>query len=566
MKKHEFIPVFLLFLSIYIIFSNQRVTTSMDIDVLSYASDWVESGYFGSEEKLSAGVAFSPKTKLFYPQEGIGIVAPLALFIITSDLISPESQFIVFVFNQFFSALAVMFIFLTLKLFLNSRRSFFYTAVFALGTPLFVHSKYLLPEPLTLLAITMSLYFLLKFSLKGKEIYFFLSGLTAGYSLLTRPDAPVFAFIFFVLGLYISFTSNRSFFIRRSLIFAAGFSIFAVIFALGNFSRYGSVLETGYTLDRNIVKESVESEMGLVSGKFQEAYSRIEREDTQDDNYTKALKYYRQFQSLQKYLEETDKVISEYGDRNTALFTNGFQNFVYGIYLILFSPNRSIFFLSPFLLILLMTIPGHYRNFRIPFILAGTTISVYLVLYALRAPLSYAGSAAWGVRYLLPVYPILFLSAVFYVRSELSKKPAVKKIFYSLCAVSILFQLVGSAVNYQSVQMPLEHKSKQIYGTEDMTWAHESRKSMMTDFSSSLLLNNIRISLGALTPEQKEYGVQTGPNDWFFLQILKGDGMLIHGKEHLKGTFRMIFLLLVAAAVYSSYLIRKTMFMPGKAK
>ncbi len=557
MKKYDHILIFVLFLTVYIIFSNQRVTTSMDIDVLRYASDWVESGYYGSEQKLSSGIAYSPKTKLFYPMEGIGVTAPLAVFIQLSKFLSSESDFEIYLFNQVFSALAVMFIYLMLILFIKKRKSIVYTAVFAFGTPVFVHSKYLLPEPLTLLAVTTAMYFLLKFRSKPKSHYLFFSGLSTGYTLLTRPDAPIFAGIFFVLAVYTIWKTGKCLFVKNTVYYALGFSVFAMTFLISNDQRYGSFLETGYTISREEVKASLEKDLPETYMRFETAAKKVEKEDASDENYIEAIKYYRQYQSQQKFLEETQKVINEYGNENTAFYTNGFLNFLHGIYLILFSPNRSIFFLSPFLFMLLIPIYGYFRKFRIEFALAGTVVAGYLILYALRAPLSYAGSAAWGVRYLLPVYPFLILSAVFYERSEFSRKKPARNIFYSLCILSVLFQIIGSSVNYQSVQMPLEYKCKQIYGTSDMTWAHESRKSMMTDFSSSLLLNNMRIISGSLTEEQKAYGVDTGPNDWFFWQVLKGEGRLVEGKD--TGSFKaLLFLLLITAAGSTYLLLRKT--------
>ena len=52
------LSIFVFFMSIYIMFSNQRITTSMDVDVLRYASEFIETGTYGSELKLSAGIAF----------------------------------------------------------------------------------------------------------------------------------------------------------------------------------------------------------------------------------------------------------------------------------------------------------------------------------------------------------------------------------------------------------------------------------------------------------------------------------------------------------------------------
>ena len=542
--------VFLLFLAVYVLFSNQRITTSMDVDVVRYASEYAETGDYGSENKLSAGVSFSPKTKLFYPQEGIGIVVPLMVFVHLSNIISPDSQFVLYSFNQVFSALSVLMICMILSLYMTKRKALLYSALFALGTPLFVHSKYFLPEPLTLLSIISSIYFLLKFRREKKSLYVFLSGLSAGYSLLTRPDAPIFAGLFMLMALYFIIQLDKKQIIKKAFFLVLGFSIFTAVFIASNYQRYGSLLETGYTLDRNEVKASLEAEIPVTYEKAAAAYQT-------DQNSKETALLVQQFQSQQKYLEDINKVINEYGEGNTAFYTSSAANFIHGIYLILFSPNRSVFILSPFLLLLLFSLWKYFEKYKIGFLIAGSVFAGYLVLYALRAPLSYAGSAAWGIRYMLPVYPILFLSVIFFDRSEILKNKVLRNVFYALCAISIFFQIIGSSVNYQSVQMPVEYKSKKIYGDKDMTWAQESRKSMMTDFSSSLLLNNARIMAGILTPEQKEYGVDTGPNDWFFYQVLKGEGRLVQGKEHILGNFKLIlFLLLLTIGGTVFYLFR----------
>ncbi|OGE82314.1 MAG: hypothetical protein A2Y39_05560 [Candidatus Delongbacteria bacterium GWF2_40_14] len=522
----------------------------MDVDVVRYASEYAETGDYGSEIKLSAGVSFSPKTKLFYPQEGIGIVVPLMVFVHLSDIISPDSQFVLYSFNQVFSALSVLMIFMIFSLYMTKRKALLYTALFGLGTPLFVHSKYFLPEPLTLLSIISSVYFILKFRREKKSLYIFFSALSAGYSLLTRPDAPIFAGVFIVMAFYFIIQQDKKQIIKNASFLVLGFSIFAAVFIVSNYQRYGSLLETGYTLDRNEVKVSLEAEIPLTYEKAAAAYQA-------DQNSKETSLLVQQFQSQQKYLEDLNKVINEYGDGNTAFYSSGAVNFLHGVYLILFSPNRSVFILSPFLLLLLFSLRKYFKQYKVSFIITGSIFAGYLVLYALRAPLSYAGSAAWGIRYMLPVYPILFLSVIFFDRSEILKNKVFRNIFYALCAISILFQIIGSSVNYQSVQMPVEYKSKKIHGDKDMTWAQESRKSMMTDFSSSLLLNNARIMAGVLTPEQKEYGVDTGPNDWFFYQVLKGEGRLVQGKERSLGDFKLImFLLLLTIAGTAFYLFR----------
>jgi hypothetical protein len=550
------VAVFVFFLAVYVIFSNQRITTSMDVDVLRYASEYVETGNYGSEYKIASGVAYSPKTGMFYPQEGIGIVVPLSVFVYLSNIINPESQFVIFTFNQFFSALAVLFVFLILSMFMPKKKAFFYTALFGLGTPLFVHSKYLLPEPVTLFSIISALYFMLKFRRTGKPVLVFLSGLSAGYSLLTRPDAPIFAGIFFILAVYVSFRTDKIRLMKNSLFLIAGYSIFTFVFFVSNYQRYGSVLETGYTLDRKTVISSLERDIPLIYDKAVKAYQA-------DQSSEETALYVNKYQSMQKFLEDQNKIIKDIGDKNTNFYSSGPANFFYGLYLIFISPNRSILFISPFLIMLIIGIPLILKKYKIEFILVSTIFSGYLILYALRAPLSYAGSGAWGIRYMLPVYPLIFLSVIFFDRSELFRNKAVKYTFYALCVISFIFQIIGSSVNYQSVQMPLEYKCKKTYGETDMTWAHESRKSMMTDFSSSLLLNNARILTGSLTDEQREYGVETGPNDWFFWQVIKGEGQLVKGKERSMGNFKvLLFLLIISAGVSLYYILKKDIMRP----
>ena len=558
------LSVFALFMSIYMMFSNQRITTSMDVDVLRYASEFVETGTYGSELKLSAGIAYSPKTKLFYPQEGIGIVFPLVIFSYLSNLLSPGSSIILYSLNQFFSALSVLFIFLILGLFLDKRKALLYTVFFGLGTPIFVHSKYFLPEPITLFIFTASIYFFfLHFKKKWKYSLFF-SGLFTGASLLCRPDAPIF-FIFFILLVVTQLYRSKVDLKKYLLHFLLGVSVFSLVFAYSNFSRYGSIFETGYTLDRNEIvislKEDIshnEIEVNNMLQKAQLLYSK----DQNSTETKKAIENYRllagSLESQKKYLQDTEKVLRDYDDLST-IQTNGFLKYLYGMVLILIYPNRSIFFLSPFLLLLLLGTKEFYRKFKIETIFFAVILFGYLSLYALRAPLSYAGSAAWGVRYLLPMYPLLFLLVIGYERTTLAKSKVWKYILYSFVVLSVVFQIIGSSVNYQSIQMPLEYSCKKKLGDADMTWAFESRKSMMTDFSSSLLLNNARILTGNLNQDQIEYRVETGANDWFFYQVIKGEGRLVQGKDKMLGDLKLlIFFMVIIIGVSAFWLFKET--------
>ncbi|PID30646.1 MAG: hypothetical protein CR982_00935 [Candidatus Cloacimonadota bacterium] len=567
--KNENLYLFLMIASIYILFSNGRITTSMDVDVLNYAKDFYETGSFGSDKALASGIVFSPYTEKFYPMEGFGVVLPYTLSYGFSKIFGIDSIFPVYMTNQILSALSVLFLFMTLKLLTCRKKSLFLSLTYALATPIFVHSKYLLPEPVTMVMFSGAFYFYFKYFIQSKKnIDLFFSLLFGSFSLICRPDSPIFVGLFSLLIL-VKLIKERS--SKSSYIFSiSGLVIGVAIFSIVNYSKFGSTIETGYTLTRDAQSEAILKKIESFSKKRDTVYKELEKLFNKDKESEATKLKYAEYQDIEyalktqdKFFKDIERMKKEHGSTPNTIEKNSVGDFLYGIVLSTIYPNRSIFFLSPVLLLLIPLGFSFFRKYRVESIGILTIMAFYLSLYSLRAPLSYAGSAAWGVRYLLPMYPLMFIMLSGKIPERLSANHLYKRVIYLLFAVSIIFQIIGSSVNYQSVQMPLEYACKQKFGTDDMKWARESRKELMTTYRASLLRNNLSIISGKppIVLEsflgkdiykriEKSGQIPGGVNDWFFKKTLfDKDG----DRSSNNSLFILLFFILTGLFLFSVY-------------
>lgn len=562
MKKYDHILILIFFISIFALFSNGRITTSMDVDVLQTANHFVDTGSYGSDVKLSSGVTYSPKTERFYPQEGIGVVMPLVITSFLSKSFGFNDGFLIYLTNGILFSVTLMFFYMTLKLHLPKKKALLYTLLLGLATPVFVHSKYLLPEAVTSLAFMGAIFYFFNWKISKKSCKLFLSGIFVGFSLLVRPDAPIFYLIFTGLALFIAFKHDKDNFKRHAIAYLVGLFIFSSIFAITNYTRYGSITESGYTLTRDAQIEGLQRELPPL-------YAEAKKLSETDKDAPDTQMLVQEFMSKQRFLEDLEKAKKEHGSTPKTIATNSIGNYFYGLYLIIVNPNRSILFISPVLLFIFLGFKGFWREFKYESIGFLLILVAYFSLYALRAPLSYAGSAAWGVRYLLPTYFIFSLLFIGFEKNSGFNNSLKRYLFIALFGLSFVYQIIGSAVNYQSVQMPLEYACKYKYGDKDMTWARESRKLLMTAPSASLLINNLQIMSGGYPSSLNSFDIpeelysqlenafigDVVPNDWLFYEAITGQkGRLSKGRDlsGYNGIF-MLFLILTGLSVYLIY-------------
>ena len=327
------------------------------------------------------------------------------------------------------------------------------------------------------------------------------------------------------------------------------------------------------SLEEDLKKLPVELQSVLVS-----AQSSVEKDKTSEVSQNLVKKYYSLDKSLKDKTAYLDKLKESENYRINGVFANkgekGFlkiiKDYFYGLYLILIFPNRAIFFLSPILLFIFFGVKDLYKRFKIETIIYSLVFFAYLSLYALRAPYGYSGTAAWGIRYMLPMFLILslfFIGFDKYLKPDHPKYKLFKYSFFSLLILSGIFQIIGSSINYQHVQMPLENVITQVYGKENIRM---SRIQLMTKANSSLLLNNAQILTGNVPQVIKphlskdviknnirpQYTNNAGPNDWFFYDLFNDKALAqnIQNKSNYKILF-FILLLFSGSSVY--FLINK---------
>ncbi|MBN2790143.1 MAG: hypothetical protein JXR69_08130 [Candidatus Delongbacteria bacterium] len=574
--------VFILFLSIFLLFSNGKVTSSMDVDVLRYSQNLIDTGSIGSESKLSNGTVYSPKTHLFYPLEGIGIILPVAFISKLSQFFNIDSTFLIFSSGSILFALAMMFMYKLFSLLVSNRKSLLFVLAIGLATPVFVLSKMLFPEPFVMFAISGSLYYYFKFSIKRSEISLLYCGLLTGLTLIMRPDSPIFYSLMIILVLVKLFNYKAS--TKKYLYFFAGIVVFTTVFFFNNYLKFGSFIETGYTVNkyhRNEVITALQSDIIELPDRIQSKLITAQEAVKADKNSNISKQLVSEYYSLDKSLKDKNSYLLDLKENekfriNDVLAAKGDEGFArllkdyfYGLYLILIFPNRAIFFLSPIFLFVVFGIKGFYERFKLESIFYSLIFFAYLSLYALRAPYGYSGTAAWGIRYMLPMFLILslFLTGVDkFLNPDHPKYKLFKYSFLSLLVLSALFQIIGSAINYQHVQMPLENVITQVYGKENIRM---SRIQLMTKANSSLLLNNAQILTGnvpeVIKPHLSEdvikynikpqYTNNSGPNDWFFYDLVIAEQKQLTGNLKNPSNYKLLFFVLIMLAIGSSYYV-----------
>lgn len=130
--------------------------------------------------------------------------------------------------------------------------------------------------------------------------------------------------------------------------------------------------------------------------------------------------------------------------------------FFTGLYVLLFSPGKSIFLYSPPLLLSLFHARCFIRKHGLLSVLIGLLSLLYLLMYANWCQIE--GGFSWGPRFLVPLLPLLLMPMVIFFEQH---QPRKLLIFSGVILVfSVFFQLGISSINYLEV---LERGKKDYY-------------------------------------------------------------------------------------------------------
>lgn len=295
--------------------------------------------------------------------------------------------------NAFWGALFTITIYSYLRLIpLQHSESLLLSFLFSIGTNIFVHTKHTFAHMIFVALMTLSFYFLKKYSLKKKTNNMIFSGLAMGGVVLSYN--PTFAFVLPAYAVYYLLLTNWNFskkyilkLIKDVAVFSIGFIPLLTTYILFNRLRLGGSGVTSYGANA----------LELVS-KFPPPYVIIE-----------------------------------------------------GFWGLLLSPGKSIFIYSPILIILLIFWFKLKKRILPELVAALIMFFVYLwnIGTLLGGPdyLVWHGDSSWGPRYMLPILPLFFI-VIGYLFTQLTKN---QKKF----VVLPLF-LFGFYINFLSVALPYQ--------------------------------------------------------------------------------------------------------------
>lgn len=130
------------------------------------------------------------------------------------------------------------------------------TFLYAFGTLAWPYSGTFFSEPLAILTVLLSFFFLIpapnqERAVPAGPVALTLSGFALGAGTATHITVVLFLPFFWLLsfGIHNPFRADKPTFFRSSILFGGGYAIPAALLAMYNYSRFGSVLETGRTVN-----------------------------------------------------------------------------------------------------------------------------------------------------------------------------------------------------------------------------------------------------------------------------------------------------------------------------
>ena len=440
---HVKLVLFIFLLSLYILTTAGYPTTSMCSSMFYTAKSLIEKGDLGLDNPtLETGIGKDGK---YYIYEGLAVIIVVAIFTAVSKFIGlfPHG---IFMTNHMLTAIACIILFLIgRELKYSKKTSLVLALIYGIGTMAWVHSRYLMPEPLTTVVYLSAFLFLLKYKHKGELKWLFLCGCFTGLALIVRPDAPLF-----ILGLgigvlallYIQYRDGKKDVgraVKGIILFGLPVIFFLAIYAYYNYARFGHILELGYSTKGRV--------------------------DETSDGYG--------------------------GMHKVRGIADTFVGFA-GMWII---PCRSIFFINPVLIFVFWAVKDFWKKYRFEFIIIGIIFTLHVLLYMNRGPTGFPGSSAWGVRYMVPMTSFMVIVMGMFVEKVVSgrHKNSYSKIFITVFIISVLFQLIGNSMTYHATQLSLEEQ----YQTEEEKW--NARQTMNLDPRWNLITQNTKWLLSGRT-------------------------------------------------------------------
>jgi hypothetical protein len=124
-----------------------------------------------------------------------------------------------------------------------------------------------------------------------------------------------------------------------------------------------------------------------------------------------------------------------------------------GMFGLLLSPNRGLFVYSPILLLLVL-LPWYWKSMPavVKSLLRAYLLPVFLY-YLLIAKMLNWGAAGWGPRYLLPMFPVLFLAVAAIAYRLWSQSRIQRLLLIGLCSIALVLSTPTLLVDYSNAAL-----------------------------------------------------------------------------------------------------------------
>ena len=181
--------LFVFLASLYMITTPGYFTTSMGSSIYVTAKSLVEEGNFALDKPtLETGIGTDGK---YYVYQGLAFILIAAAFFSIIKFIAPHGFLLIT--NQILTAAACLVIYLIgRELKYSKKTSILLSLIYGVATMAWVHSRYLMPEPLTTLVYLTSFLFLLKYKNRKETRWLFLCGCFTGLALIVRRSDSCF--------------------------------------------------------------------------------------------------------------------------------------------------------------------------------------------------------------------------------------------------------------------------------------------------------------------------------------------------------------------------------------
>jgi len=243
------INLFVLFFAIYLLTAAENNLYHTDASVMQFQVS--QSIVEGSDLSIPEGLRGIDRK--YYSWMGIGSALLSVPFYIVGKLIGVP-VFAVSIVNQLFGAITIVFIFLfAISLGYSKRASLLVAVFYGLGTIAWPLAKQPFDHPIEAFFTLLSVYFMYLYSIEKKVSFVLCSAASLGVAFITRSYSILFMpalFILMVVSLQgqSSLKTTVRLLARNVVLFSITLLPFLVLFLWYNQYRFGSIVETGYSL------------------------------------------------------------------------------------------------------------------------------------------------------------------------------------------------------------------------------------------------------------------------------------------------------------------------------